>query len=119
MFYALTQNDLSQHLNQWINLYIALAPVTRVKNLPSKVLQMGADIQNHIEAFMNKFEIHEIFGPKWNKIDAQIRQIPYVSEYLNQVTQKSISIYNEEDRVDLDARRNIQTASRKQLCHFG
>jgi hypothetical protein len=70
MFFALTQDALSDLLNKRINLYIALAPVTRVKDLPNKTLLMGADIQKHIETFMDKFEIHEIFGPKWNKIDS-------------------------------------------------
>jgi hypothetical protein len=70
MFFALTQDELGDFLKERINLYVALAPVTRVKDLPSKTLLMGADIQKHIETFLDKFEIHEIFGPKWNKIDS-------------------------------------------------
>lgn len=64
MFYGLAnhEKDIYQHK---INLFVALAPVTRLKGMKDKSLEFVSKGRKIIDALAETAGLYEIFGPTW------------------------------------------------------
>jgi hypothetical protein len=62
MFYALIQYE--DYYEERINLFVALAPVTRLKDVENKIIDSSSMFHKKIDDFIsNKCGVYEIFGP--------------------------------------------------------
>jgi hypothetical protein len=64
MFYALA-TDEKEILKDKVNLFIALAPVTRVTNLKSPLIKAFSPFYDILDWFNNMVGWYELFGDKW------------------------------------------------------
>ena len=64
MFYALTQME-EEFLESRVNLFVALAPVVRLKNCKDDGLKMAAKSLSFFEKKIKDYHMHEFFGPEW------------------------------------------------------
>lgn len=65
MFYALSED--SQHFySERLNLFVALAPLTKLENTRSSLLLKIDNYYDFIEKRLARKEVHEAFGYWWN-----------------------------------------------------
>lgn len=99
MFYGLAnhEKDIYQHK---INLFVALAPVTRLKGMNDKSLEFVSKSNENINKFAEKAGLYEIFGPTWAKYENTFCKLTgsFCTMFTNLASMKS-SKYNDEERV--------------------
>ena len=64
MFYALSAHE--EFWKERLNLFVALAPVTRLDHTSSRLLKYLAPLGGHLETVLGAVGIHSLFGPVSN-----------------------------------------------------
>ena len=102
MFYALVQKEEEFYLSR-VNLFIALAPVTRLKTINNELLEFFSNFHSMINTLTNAFGVYEFFGPKWIKIEQSnfCKLTLGLCKTLRNSALGSASKYNEKERVEL------------------
>jgi hypothetical protein len=66
MFYAISKNQ--DYWEERLNIFVALAPVTRIDHCKSKVMKFVSNFMEIIFSIFNFFGIYHILGDKFNMI---------------------------------------------------
>jgi hypothetical protein len=82
MFYALTQME-EEFLQSRVNLFVAMAPVVRLKNCQNKLFKNAAKQKTMFENTLKRKNIYEIFGNAWNDYSKVLHvAFPWLSEMM-------------------------------------
>lgn len=118
MFYALTQME-EEFLESRVNLFVAFAPVIRLKNCKNPVLKNAAASKSSFESTLKKNTIYELFGDSWTLWSAMLKvAFPWLSVMSTEMMIVGDSKYNEPERVEVSHSVFPATASWKQLTHY-
>jgi len=66
MFTALAENF--GDLNNKLNLFVALAPVTYLQDSTDAMMRYASDLFNPLSTTLEELEINELFGSNWSEV---------------------------------------------------
>jgi hypothetical protein len=73
MFYALTQME-EEFLDSRVNLFVAMAPIVRLKNCENRGIKKMATYRNTIVNTLKWNNIYELFGKNWNSFSKKLSE---------------------------------------------
>ena len=102
MFYALTQKEEDFYESR-INLFVALAPVTRLRTINNELLEFFSNFHQMVNQVTDMFGVYEFFGPKWIQIEQSnfCKLTLGLCKTLRNSALGSVTKYNEKERVEL------------------
>ena len=108
-----------EFLESRVNLFVALAPVVRLKNCSNTTLKKAAKSKKKLDSYLQYWNMHELFGKNWNfYMNAASFVFPWISLLGTEMLVSSNSPYNELERVKVSHSTFPSTASWKQLSHY-
>lgn len=116
MFVALT-TDLQSSIASKVNLFVALAPITRLANQKISTLNEISQYYSLLQTAINSLGIYEIGGPQLDNVKSSICQVPFICRILNAFQPKG-SQYNDPDRITWIRNRPFAGASVRELTHY-
>lgn len=119
MFYGLA-GDQQQKFAYKINLFIALAPTTKVDNMRSKFISFIGNFQVIIEWSANLFGLYEAFGESSHVMSKlQCKFVPELCNLSSTFTHSDDIQYDNADRLSVYEAHMPAGSSMRSLDHFG